>query len=357
MTASLDPPYGPRDPADMADRIGGAADQVGEALEALAREPWAVPPAPDALLAVGAMGGSAIAADLVRAVEEPHLPRPVLLVRDARWPACVTREARALLCSYSGNTAETLALYEEAGSRGAARVVLTSGGALAERARRDGVPVRTLPGGSPPRAALYAAWVRVSHLVHALGWTPDPGPAWREVEARLRETGVRIGPAVPEADNPAKRLARALAGRLILIYARSRGLAPVARRWRQQMQENAKRLAHDATVPELNHNEIVAWERPGWPLDRVAVVLLRDGDESGDEAARLDLTAEFVRARGAAVHEVRADGAGPLARAASLSLWADWVSFYLALIEGADPTAIPSIDEFKRRLGARSRGA
>src|SRR6185503_2662811 len=169
-------------------------DQVAEGLAHLAREPWSVPAAPAAFLAVGAMGGSAIAADLVRSVEEPQLPRPILLVRDARWPTWMTREGRALLCSYSGNTEETLSLYDEAGARGVPRVALTSGGALAERARRDGVPFRTLPGGSPPRAALYSAWVRVSHLMHALGWTQSPAAAWREAETVMRELGGRLGP-------------------------------------------------------------------------------------------------------------------------------------------------------------------
>ena len=353
MSAALEPPFGARDPAGMAARIAGAADQVAEGLAALAREPWSLPGGDPAFLAVGAMGGSAIAADLVRAVEEPGLPRPIGVIRDGQWPAWVTREGRALLCSYSGNTEETLALYDEAGARGVPRIVLTSGGTLAERSRRDGVPFRTLPGGSPPRAALYSAWVRVSHLMHALGWTPDPGAAWREAESVLRSLGARLEPAVPEDGNPAKRLARSLQGRFVMIYTRTRGLAPLALRWRQQIEENAKQLAHDATLPELNHNEIVGWERTGWLHARAAVVMLRDDAESPEETARLDLTAEFVRARGAVVHEVRPSGAAPIARAASFSLWADWVSFYLALLEGADPTAIPSIDEFKRRLGAR----
>ena len=352
MSASLAPPYGPRDPSGMAGRIAGAADQVAEGLTYLAREPWSVPPVPAAFLAVGAMGGSAIAADLVRSVEESHLAKPILIVRDAQWPPWMTRDGRALLCSYSGNTEETLALYDEAGARGVSRLALTSGGALEGRARRDGVPFRTLPGGSPPRAALYSAWVRVSHLVHALGWTPDPAPAWREAESVLRALGAKLGPDVAEASNPAQRLARELHGRYVVIYSRSRGLAPVALRWRQQIEENAKLLAHDATVPEHNHNEIVGWERTGWLHGRIAVVMLRDDAETAEESARLDLTAGFARARGAAVHEVRPSGESAVARAASLTLWADWVSFYLALLEGADPTAIPSIDEFKRRLGA-----
>lgn len=338
------------DPSGMAGRILGAPRQIAEGLAALSRESWRPPAAAPRVLAVGAMGGSAMAADLVRGLEELRLPRPMLVVRDARWPAFVDADTCTLLCSYSGHTAETLALYGEAGARGAARLALSSGGELAARSARDGVPCLAVPGGSPPRAALYAAWVRIAHLPHALGWIPDPAPAWREAEAVLDALNRRLGPDAPQALNGARRLARALAGRFVLVYARSRGLAPVALRWRQQLEENAKCLAHDAVIPELNHNGIVGWERTRGIHARLAVVVLRDGDETPDEATRLDLTAEFVTERGAALHEVRAEGAGAVARAASLTLWADWTSYWLALEEGADPTAIPSIDEFKRRL-------
>lgn len=353
MSVSLDPPYGGRDPGGMAARIAGAANQMDEALATLARDPWEAPADSAAWLAVGAMGGSAIAADLVRGVEEPHLPFPIVPVRESRWPAWMTRGGRALLCSYSGNTEETLALYDEAGARGVPRLVLTSGGALEARARRDGVPCRTLPGGSPPRAALYAAWVRVSALMRALGGREDPAPAWREAAGVLRARSADLAPEVPESRNAAKQLARALHGRFVVIYACSRGWEAVARRWRQQIEENAKLLAHDAVIPELNHNEIVGWERSGWLHARSTVVMLRDAGETAEETARLELTAEFVRASGAELHEVRPSGASAIARAVSAAWMADWVSFYLALLEGADPTAIPSIDAFKRRLAER----
>lgn len=347
----LEPPFGARDASGMAARLDGAAGQVEEALEHLAREPWRVPAGPPpALLAVGAMGGSAIAADLCAGVWDERLPRPVLVVRDARWPAWLGADALALVCSYSGNTAESLALYEAAGARGARRVALASGGALAERCARDSVHRMALPGGAPPRAALWGAWARVSALLAALGWIEDPAPAWRDVAARLRGLSARLGPAVAEAGNPAKRLARALNGRHVFVYTRTARLAAVATRWRQQLNENAKLPAHSATVPELNHNEIVGWERAGEFHARSAVVLLRDPGASPDERARLTLTAEFAREAGAEVHEVWAEGGGPLADAAELACWGDYLSLYLALLNGADPTPIASIDAFKRRL-------
>jgi glucose/mannose-6-phosphate isomerase len=350
VSHALEPPFA-CDSRGMTARITGIPAMIAEGLAHLEGSPWALPagPAPE-LLAVGAMGGSAIAAELTAGLYADRLPRPLVVVREERWPAFVTGRALALVCSYSGETAESLALYREAGERQVARAALATGGTLAAWARRDTVPLMTLPGGSPPRAALFAAWTRLTALIGALGWCDDPAPAWREAAAVLEGQLERLGPQVPEARNPAKRLARALHGRLPFVYSRSGAPAAVGVRWRQQLNENAKVLAHSAVVPELGHNEIVGWETAGTVQRQVSIVVLRDRDDPPQDRTRLALTAEVAAGRGAEVHEIESEGDGPLARMASLVLWGDLVSLYLAVAAGVDPTPIASIDEFKRRL-------
>jgi glucose/mannose-6-phosphate isomerase len=339
----------------MAARIGGVPRQIEDALARAAGEPWRLPGADPDLLAVGGLGGSAIAADLTVGMYADRLPRPLLVVREYRWPACVTRRSLAVLSSCSGDTEETLALYRDAGERGIPRVALTRGGALAAWARRDAVHVQPLGGEGPPRAALFTGWLPLTGLLHQLGWTEDPAPAWREAAEVVRQQDLALAPAAAPALNPAKQMALALHGRLVFIYSGSERLGAVGLRWRQQLNENAKLLGHSAVVPELNHNEIVGWERPGPVHDRAAVVLLRDTEDSPEVEARLTLTADFAMRRGATVHEVKGRGGDRLARLTSLIHFGDYVSFYLALLGGADPTPIASIDEFKRRLSAPGR--
>jgi glucose/mannose-6-phosphate isomerase len=276
-------------------------------------------------------------------------------VRDYRWPACVGRDALALLCSYSGETEETLALYREAKERGVPRAAITTGGTLADWCRSDQVPCALIAGGSPPRAALFSAWVAMTGLLEALGWVQDQTPAWREAEAVLRARNRTLSPDQPTASNPAKQLAQALAGRFVFVYAGSERVGAVATRVRQQLNENAKMPGHSAVVPELNHNEIVGWERPGALSTSVAVLLLRDAEDSETIRARLTLTGEYAARQGAAVYEVDSTGEGRLARIASLVQFGDYLSLYLALAAGVDPTPIASIDEFKRRLAEMGR--
>jgi glucose/mannose-6-phosphate isomerase len=352
--SALEPPYGAADSGGMAARMDGAAAQVEEQLGRLAGFRWVLPARPPALLAVGGMGGSAMASELCATVWADRLPRPMLVVREYRWPACVGPDALALLSSYSGNTEETLALWRAAAARGVPRVAMATGGTLAEWAERDHVSVAPLPPGAPPRAALYAGWVTVTHLLHALGWLDDPAPAWRAAVQALRAQASRCGTAVPERDNPAKQLARALLGRRVFVYAASERTAAVATRMRQQLAENAKVLGHSAVVPELDHNEIVGWERPGDEWRDVSVVVLDDAEDAPEIAARLTLTAEYAQDRGAAIHRVASPPGERLARMAAAVSFADYVSLYLALLRGVDPTPIASIDEFKRRLAERA---
>ena len=334
----------------MAGLIDAQPEQIEEALARIGREPWRPPATDPALLAVGAMGGSATAADLAATLYRDRLQHPLVVVREYRWPAWVRGDSLALLCSYSGNTAETLSLFREAGRRGIPRLALTTGGRLAEECANQKIGYATLPGGSPPRAAVFRSWVPITRLLETLGWVDDPAPAWAEAAVALRAGRSALGPRAPDRDPSAKRLARALHGRSVLVYAGSETLGAVAARWRTQLNENAKLPAHSAVVPELNHNEIVGWEKPGEPHRRTSVVVLRDAEDAPEIALRLTLTAEYAGRQGALVHEVSSGEGGRLARMASLVQWGDYLSFYLALLNGVDPTPIASIDEFKRRL-------
>jgi glucose/mannose-6-phosphate isomerase len=352
VTATLEPPFQSFDSGGMLRRIEAIPDDIESALARGAAEPWGAPPEPPDLVAVGALGGSAIAADLTAGLEVDRLPHPLITVRDYHWPAFVRERSLAVLCSYSGNTAETLALYREAGERGVARAAISSGGELSERCGRDGVPLCRVPGGSPPRAALFGSWIALTGLLNGLGWIDDPTASWREAGATLRDAMGEIGAARPEASNPLKRLARALHGRRVFIYGASERFGAVVTRVRNQLNENAKLLGHSALVPELNHNEIVGWEASGPAHERAAVLVVRDREDGAEVSKRLTLTAEYAAGRGAAVHEWHSRGAGRLARLASLVQFGDYLSFYLAMLSGVDPTPIASIDEFKRRLAA-----
>ena len=166
----------------------------------------------------------------------------------------------------------------------------------------------------------------------------------------LRSGHDAFGVAAGEEDgNEAKALGRRLHGRLAVIYGAG-VTAPVARRWKTQINENAKAPAFWAELPELDHNELEGWAGLPHVTAATEVVLLED--ESGAERLRrrAGLTAAELTARGAAVTRVHTRGASALARVFSLVQLGDYVSFYLAMLYGVDPTPVDAIQAFKRRL-------
>jgi len=339
------------DRSDMAALIAAWPEQVRAQQAALDERPWPRRAAPS-LLALGGMGGSAIAGDLVFALAAPRLPFPTAVVRDYRWPAAVAPGALAVLSSYSGGTEETLSLLGEAEARGVDLVGLTTGGPLGERLSARKAAWRGLPAGLPPRAALGYSVVSLARLLEALG---DPGEgveAWQEALEVLDQGTASLGPAAPEAGNPAKALARAVVGRAVVVHGAYGVTAAVARRWKGQVNENAKTPAFEAALPEMNHNEIVGWQALPHVHAHCAAVFLADPGDDPRVARRREVTADILEEEGIATHVVLARGKSPLARALSLVQMGDWTSYYLAVLAGVDPTPIAKIDRLKRALQA-----
>jgi glucose/mannose-6-phosphate isomerase len=298
-------------------------------------------------LVVAGMGGSAIGGLLARAVLGDRCSRQIAVARDYGVPSWATPDTAVLCSSYSGETEETLAAYEAAGALGAHRIVCTTGGRLAQNARADGVPVIPLPGGFQPRAAVGYSLV-VTLEVAALVGAAEPLHTEIDVAAAHAELLVsEWGPDSSE-DSLAKRLARSLHGTTPQIAGA--GLtAPVAYRWKTQLNENTKSPAFAVELPELDHNEIVGWQ--GAPaLGRFGAVFLDDCDLHPRVRERIRLTQELIGDNAAASERVESVGETAIERLVSLVLLGDLVSIYMAILEGRDPVQIDVLHELKRRL-------
>ncbi len=298
------------------------------------------------------MGGSAIGADLVLACL-PELSVPAVVVRGYRLPAWAGPRTLVLAASYSGQTEETLACAGAALQRGCRPVCVASGGALAELAVAHGLPLVRVPGGAQPRAALGHLSAPLLAALEAAGLADDVAPQVDEAAALLREGNGRFAPGRPAGDGPGDNLAKALAlcshGRQIVVYGA--GLTtPVARRWKGQVNENAKAPAFWNELPELDHNELMGWTSLPEVAASTLAVFLDDPQADPRLARRADLTAAELEARGLAVERLTAHGASPLARLSSLVQLGDYASFYLALLYGVDPTPVQAIQDLKARL-------
>ena len=301
-------------------------------------------------LIVAGMGGSAIGGGLARAILGDHATRPIAVSRAYGLPPWATPETTVLCASYSGNTEETLACFEAAGFVGARRVVVTSGGRLAELARAENVPVIPIPGGFQPRAAVAYLTVATLEVAALCGVAPrmtsEVDVAASHAEALVTEWGPD-----GDEDNLAKTIARSIAGSVPIIMGAG-VTAPIAYRWKTQLNENAKLPAFAAELPELNHNEIVGWEGVG-SLGPFSAIFLDDADHHPRVHARMELTDWLVEPGAAITHRVATRGRNAVERVFSLVLLGDLVSMYTAVVRGIDPTPVSVIERLKAQLAER----
>ena len=338
------------DPGGMGERIEGFADQLRAGLSIAAPVLGRLAPHRPRRTVLFGMGGSAIAGDLARSIVDREGDSPFHVVRHYEPPAWLTPEDFLIFSSYSGETEETLAAYRSARYLGARSCVLTTGGTLARLAGADDIPVAALPPGHPPRAALGYSFSTLIQIASHLGLLSGGTERLEAAAEGVEEVASACRRSVVGSRNPAKRLAIRLAGRPVILLANERTLGPVSLRWKGQLNENAKHLAWAAPLPEMNHNEVDSYVHPPGLVGRLAAVLLRDVSDHPRVQARFRWVAAYLRRQGVQVDSVEAAGRDPMTRLMSCASTGDYVSYYLALAHGTDPSALPGVQSLKKAL-------
>jgi len=340
------------DPSGMGERVEGLAGQLrrGAALAApaLAR---ISPERPRRVVLCG-MGGSAIAGELLGSIVDREGVAPMHVVRNYQAPAWLTPEDFLIFSSYSGETEETLAAYRSLKPLSARSCVITTGGTLAARAQADGIPVALLPGGHPPRAALGYSFSTLAHVVEHLGVLAGAGARAVAAADAVERVATASARSVVPSRNTANSLAIRLAGHALLIMANGRTLGPAAVRWKGQFNENAKHVAWVSILPESNHNEVDGFVHPRPLVERFAAIFLRDPSDHPRIAARFDWLGRYLKRKGVRVETVVPEGEDSMERLMACVALGDFVSYYLALRNGMDPSALPGVESLKKALQA-----
>jgi glucose/mannose-6-phosphate isomerase len=295
------------------------------------------------------MGGSAIGGDLVRRLALAESKTPVWVHRDYDLPPFVGEKTLVIASSYSGNTEETLSAFTQSLKTKAKKLVLTTGGKLKQLAEKENVPVFAIDYQAPPRAAFPHSFIPLVGIFQKLGLLKDKSAELKEGLETLDKLADELVETTPLASNPAKQLATKLYRNVVIIYG-AELLSEVARRWKTQLNENSKTMAFFELFPELNHNAAVGYDFPPEVKERVFVVLLHSTLLNPRNQLRYEATARLMT-RAKIKHEmVEAMGETAIAQMMSLTLFGDYVSFYLAVLNEVDPTPIDSIDFVKKYL-------
>ncbi|MSO44166.1 MAG: bifunctional phosphoglucose/phosphomannose isomerase [Thermoleophilia bacterium] len=297
------------------------------------------------------MGGSAVAGDLIASAYYERTRVPLVVHRGYYLPGWAGASTLHLLLSYSGETEETLTAAMQALERESPAIAVTSGGKLDGWYGDHGVPIMRIPSGLQPRMALLHMLIPAVVVLSRLGVIP---PQEQELDGARDAIAAAIdayGPERPTEANPAKQLAIRLADKVPVIYG-AEVTSGVAFRWKCQFNENAKQPAFWAALPEMNHNEIMGWEKAGAFGDTAQVVILRDPRQHRQVERRIALTREIIAPHVSDVITIEGEGDTTLARMIDLVLLGDYVTLYAACLRRVDPEPVDSIGRLKAGLAS-----
>jgi len=304
-------------------------------------------------VAVLGMGGSAIAGDLWRVLLQQESAVPVFNVRQYDLPPFVNERTLVIASSYSGNTEETLSTFEQALRTPAKKLAMTSGGKLLTIARANGVPTFSYQFTGEPRAAVGWGLMPLLAVSEKLGLMRDVQRDVEEMLEVMESLQGEIGMEMPAERNEAKQVARRLHEKLPVVYGAG-PLTEVAHRWKTQINESSKAWCFYEELPELHHNAIVGYELPKGIARDTVVVFLRSEDLVHRRVLlRYGFTERLLHGAGVESLTVAARGKSALAQMMSLVIFGDYVSGYLGLLYGVDPSPTDVIAGLRAFLAAQ----
>lgn len=294
------------------------------------------------------MGGSALSANILKNWLYDNLVVPFEVVRGYNLPDYVNPDSLVIISSYSGNTEETLACYREAMGQSARIVVLSAGGELAKLAKENGQNLLELPSPNQPRLAVFAslkALACVFEDMRLVATTDLRGQLINSADY-LDEIKFAMSPD-NDTNNKAMEIAEKVAGKMAVIYAGS-SLGSAAYKWKINLNENGKQLAFYNTYPELNHNEFQGWL---FPADKPLVSIQLESDLDDERMKkRIATTTQILSTHGFEPIVVKAEGQTFIDQLLGTILLGDYVSAYVGILNGVDPTSVELIEKLKKEL-------
>ena len=298
---------------------------------------------------VAGMGGSALAALMIKVLLAQRSPLPFEVVRTYDLPAYVNEHTLVIASSYSGNTEETISALEQAQQKGAQIGILASGGTLIERAKQQNIAHIVLPGGIQPRMATIYNLRALFTLLHTFGVAES---TWLDELASmadwLQQETAHWAVDVPTEQNEAKQLALHAVGKTPVIYG-SPLTGPLAYKWKISWNENAKNVAFWNEYPEFNHNEFMGWA--SHPVEKPFVVFdLKSSFDRARITQRFELSDRLLSGQRPQARTVELRGDSLIAQLVWGSILADFVSTYVAVLNQVDPTPVALIEKLKQEL-------
>ena len=309
---------------------------------------------------VAGMGGSAIAGDLAADLAGQTSATPVRVVRDFHIPGLSGKQGSqpgqlVVVCSFSGETEETIAMFDQAQATRTSMAVITGGGTLGRRASEAGIPVMTVNAPGEPRSAVGYNLMLLASLLDRIGVISVPDEEAAAAAETARSMVSCVGIETPSATNPAKSLAKELLGRLTLVYGGGI-FSGMALRWKSQINENGKSWAFAELLPELLHNSVESFPGGSEIRRRTTAILLKPNQPTPQMERRYTVLGGMLDQSGIENRMFTGVPGGPLTQSLSMIVLGDYVSYYMGLLNGINPSETRSINLSKELLSGPGAG-
>ncbi|MCA9339032.1 bifunctional phosphoglucose/phosphomannose isomerase [Candidatus Saccharibacteria bacterium] len=297
-------------------------------------------------IVVAGMGGSALAAGMAKSWLNINVPFEI--IKNYQLPNYVNEKTLVIASSYSGNTEETLAALKYAQEKNACIAVIASGGKLVEIAEAKKYPLVVLPADIQPRMAVNYNLRGLVNILENYNIVQGKYEEIAKAHSWLKQEVQKWIPDAGENENIAKQLALKIAGKTPVIYA-GEIMSPVAYKWKISFNENAKNVAFCNQLPEFNHNEFIGWT--SHPVEKpFAVFDLVSGFEHERTLQRFTISDKLLSGKRPKATTIELSGDSVIKQMLWGSILADFVSIYLAVLNGVDPTPVALIEKLKEEL-------
>jgi len=324
----------------MTELVAAFPQQLKKAIEIAQNAKFTKPTTTLQNVLISGLGGSGIGGTIVKELIEDKASLPINIIKDYFLPAYINENSLVIICSYSGNTEETVNVMEMAIAKKAKIVCITSGGKVQELAIQNNCDIVIIPGGMPPRSCIGYSITQLFNVFDFFEICKCNALSELEKSIELLNTEIE------DIKHKANSLSLRLLNMLPVIYSLG-ATEGVSIRFRQQINENSKMLCWHHVLPEMNHNELVAWTEKN---DNIVVIIWRYATDYSRNVKRLEICKEVFNKYTNNIIEIETKGETPIQRAIYAIHLGDWISVMIADLKKVDATDISIITHLKDEL-------
>jgi glucose/mannose-6-phosphate isomerase len=296
-------------------------------------------------IVIAGMGGSAMSADLLKSFLKDELQIPLYVNRDYVLPKFVDENTLVIISSYSGNTEESISCFKDAVKKSCKIMAVSTGGWIKKFADENDFPCINLKEGFQPRFALGVSFFTLLKILQSMELISSQDEVVNKITLLWKKKGIEYS----GEENIARKHAEELIGFIPIIYSSS-NFEAIGYRLKCQFNENSKLHAFHNVIPELNHNEIIGWETFLEKQLNAKLITIVDNDYHTQIMKRFKLTVELAQKSGVEIIVLKSNEKNIKVRIMDLIFLGDWITYYMAVLRGFDPSEIDYIHELKQRL-------